>query len=331
MRILVTGSAGFIGHHVSKLLLDRGDEVIGVDNLNDYYSPLLKIHRNQILSKKVNYQFINGDISNLSFIKELFESTSIQGVIHLAAQAGVRLPVCENYKYTQSNLVGFENIATSILENNIELFLYASSSSVYGDIAQSPLRESELKLSPNSYYGATKLSNEIMAKSLFKDSKTKARGLRFFSVYGPMGRPDMAYFRLLASAVSGKVFKLYGDGSIKRDFTFIGDVAGITIDLMENLKKGKENTNDIVNVGGGQPMSMSDLIDVIEKISDKKINIDYLPPNLSDSRLTSADTSLQKDLIYRIPKINLEDGITQTFTWMMQDDIILQIPRWISS
>ena len=326
----MTGSAGFIGHHVTKLLLDRGDEVIGVDNLNDYYSPQLKTHRNQILAKELNYQFINGDISNFSFVKDLFKSTSAQGVIHFAAQAGVRLPVWENYKYTQSNLVGFDNIATSTIENDIEIFLYASSSSVYGDIAQSPLRESELRLSPNSYYGATKLSNEIMAKSVFRDSKTKARGLRFFSVYGPMGRPDMAYFRLLASAVTGKVFKLHGDGSVKRDFTFISDVASITIDLLENLKKSEEKTNDIVNVGGGQPMSMSDLIDIIEKVSDKKIEIDYLPPNLNDSKLTSADTGMQKNLIHKIPKIGLEEGITQTFAWMTQDDVILQIPRWIT-
>lgn len=318
MRILVTGSAGFIGHHVTASLLERGYFVFGVDNLNDYYSPKLKEYRNKLLDSQPNYQFIIGDISNRDFVKDLFISYKFDAVIHLAAQAGVRLPLDENYKYTQSNLVGFENIASNVLINNIKVFAYASSSSVYGNVAKTPLSESENLLKPNSYYGVTKLSNEMASNVIFKNSVTKTRGLRFFSVYGPMGRPDMAYFKLIANSVNGEEFNLFGDGTVRRDFTYIDDVVIATLRLLDQLFLEPKEVNDVVNVGGGQPFSMNELIKIIENISFKKIRIRNLPASALDSILTEADTALLNELTNFKPQTSLEFGIQKTYDWWLR-------------
>ena len=330
MKILVTGSAGFIGHHLTRLLLDRGDQVVGLDNLNNYYSPSLKLYRNERLNEFNNYNFYNLDITNRNSIAEIFENNHFDAVIHLAAQAGVRIPVEENYRYTQSNLVGFENISTHVLKQGIRNFIYASSSSVYGDKAKIPLSETETNLLPNSYYGATKLSNEIVAKTLFRDSNTNVRGLRFFSVYGPMGRPDMAYFKLLSCAVTGDIFKLYGDGSIKRDFTYIKDASEITLKLINNLMNQPSGINDLVNVGGGHPMSMLELLQISEKISKHQFKIEYLPRFGADSTLTEADTSLQEQLVSTSPQTTLNEGIIQTYAWMNSEQIKSRLSDWLS-
>ena len=329
MKILVTGSAGFVGHYISRELIYRGEEVIGVDNLSNYYSPLLKKYRNNQFIDFQNYKFIEGDISNREFVKKLFDSNKIDGIIHLAAQAGVRLKLSEMYKYTQSNLVGFENIVSKAIEKHTKFFIYASSSSVYGDSAKIPLKETELHLEPNSYYGATKLSNEICAKTLFKNIDTSVRGLRFFSVYGPMGRPDMAYFKLLICALYNLPFKLSGDGSIKRDFTYIDDVSGSIALLLDNMLKSENTTNDLVNVGGGKPMTMLELIQTAEIVSGKKIKVEFSPPNKNDSKITEADTSLQRSLISKTPNISLQEGIEKTYAWLVEAQKDLKFSEWI--
>jgi UDP-glucuronate 4-epimerase len=316
VRILVTGSAGFIGHHVSQKLLEQGHFVVGVDDMNDYYSPNLKAYRNDTLRNWSLYEFIEGDIANRAFVSNLFSKYQFDVVINLAAQAGVRLPVSEFHKYTSSNLVGFENVATNAIMKKVKVFMYASSSSVYGDFANIPLREDEVNLKPNSYYGSTKLANEISAKSIFRGTDCAVMGLRFFSVYGPMGRPDMAYFKLLASALRNLEFKLFGEGQIERDFTYISDVVANIELLMLKLFSTNSNFNDVVNIGGGRPMSMLKLIEIVENLADKKVNVVKLPADAKDSQITQADTGKLAEYTSRPPMVSLEDGMRITFEWM---------------
>lgn len=329
MHFLITGSAGFIGHHLAKNYLQQGHRVTGIDNMNDYYSVDLKHLRNTELDNFKQYIFIKQDISDRKFIYDLFKSNKFDAVIHLAAQAGVRLPKYEFHKYTMSNLVGFENLATAAVLNNTKNFIYASSSSIYGNLARVPLSESELNLKPNSYYGATKLSNEIAAATIFHDSSTKARGLRLFSVYGPLGRPDMAYFRLIASSILNTDFKLNGDGSIERDFTYIDDVIDSITTLTENLDSHPTFTNDIVNIGGSNPTSMSNLIAMISKISGKNLRIYHAPNDLNDSIITKADVRKQKELIGKIPQTSLLIGLEKTYNWMRNFVDLDRLASWL--
>ena len=202
MKYLVTGAAGFIGSHLCQRLATEGNEVIAIDNFSDYYDINLKKLRVEKLLTPLQVNVLSVDISDKDAIDRLIASSKPEVVINLAAQAGVRLPTDQIHKYVNSNLVGFSNVLQSTVSNKIPYFLYASSSSVYGDQAAIPYTESEQNLHPNSFYGATKLANELLTPTLIKNSSTIARGLRFFTVYGPWGRPDMAYFRMIANVVS---------------------------------------------------------------------------------------------------------------------------------
>jgi UDP-glucuronate 4-epimerase len=331
MKYLVTGAAGFIGSHLCQRLATEGNEVIAIDNFSDYYDVNLKKLRVEKLLIPLEVKVLSVDISDKNAIDELIVSSKPQVVINLAAQAGVRLPTDQIHKYVNSNLVGFSNVLQSTVSNKIPYFLYASSSSVYGDQAAIPYTESEQKLHPNSFYGATKLANELLTPTLIKNSATIARGLRFFTVYGPWGRPDMAYFRMIANVVSGSEFNFFGDGSVERDFTYIDDAVNSVIELSKELDKRKPGYSDVVNLGGGRPLSMNYLLENINKISKAEVKFNRQSSNSNDAKKTMSDSSYIQSLIGSKPKTKLEDGINKTYQWALQSEISAQLNNWVKS
>ncbi|MEY4432513.1 MAG: hypothetical protein RLZZ44_643, partial [Bacteroidota bacterium] len=237
----------------------------------------------------------------------------------------------ESRKYVESNLVGFSNILISTIEHKIPKFLYASSSSVYGDKAAIPYHEFELNLHPNSFYGSTKLANELLAPTLVKNSSTIARGLRFFTVYGPWGRPDMAYFRMIANVIAGTDFNFFGDGSIERDFTFISDAVSSVINLTIELDGRKPGFSDIVNLGGGRPLSMNYLLETVGSLTGKTVEFQRLETNKNDAKKTMSDSTYIQELIGSKPNIKLEDGILKTIEWASRDVISKNLDKWVKS
>jgi len=331
MRVIVTGSSGFIGFHLSKLLLNSGYDVLGIDSHSDYYSPELKSLRMISLSKSQQFRFLKLDLSNFEEINEVVKQVKPDSIFHLAAQAGVRIPVSETIKYVQSNLVGFNAILQAAVLNKVPKFLYASSSSVYGNSASLPYTESERNLDPNSFYGATKVSNEFLASALVKNSLTKARGMRFFTVYGPFGRPDMAYFRIIASLINGTKFELFGDGSVERDFTYIEDCVEMIQLLGEELSEHESGFSDVVNIGGGQPVSIRKLIDIASNLLNSEINLSQHAPNPKDVFKTMADSSRLIDLIGVKPERKFEDGLERTVQWAKDVVKPEELKRWVES
>jgi UDP-glucuronate 4-epimerase len=331
MRILVTGAAGFIGSALCQQLVLSNHNVTAVDNFSDYYDVSLKRLRVKELLNPVNLEVLNLDICDQAKVEEIIVSSRPEAVIHLAAQAGVRLGVRDSRKYVDSNLVGFSNVLISTIENKIPRFLYASSSSVYGDKADIPYRESELNLHPNSFYGSTKLANELLVPTLVKNSETIARGLRFFTVYGPWGRPDMAYFRMIANVIAGAEFNFFGDGSIERDFTFISDAVRSVINLTLELEGRKPGFSDVVNLGGGRPLSMNYLMEVVGSLTGKKVSVERFETNLNDARKTMSDASYIQNLIGSKPSTKLEDGISKTIEWASRNEISINLDKWVKS
>jgi UDP-glucuronate 4-epimerase len=331
MKILVTGAAGFIGCNLSKRLVKNGHDVLAIDNYSNYYSIELKEARVKNLLNPVGLQVRNVDICDENELSKLYKENNFEVVINLAAQAGVRLSLTEYDKYTQSNLNGFGNILRMNLIHEVPNFLYASSSSVYGDLASIPYIESEQNLSPNSFYGATKLANEVLAKGSTRNNKVKSRGLRLFTAYGPWGRPDMAYLRIINSALQEKEFSLFGDGSIERDFTFVDDVTRMVDKLMIDLVDKPYGFSDLVNLGGGKPSSMLELISTVEAILDTKIKINNKPKFESDSKKTMADSRYLMRLLSDKPEIDLLTGVTTTINWAKENNIISKLDNWIHS
>ena len=331
MKYLVTGAAGFIGSHLCHKLTTEGNEVIAIDNFSDYYDVNLKKLRVENLLTPLQVKVLGVDISDKNAINELIASSKPEVVINLAAQAGVRLPTDQIHKYVNSNLVGFSNVLQSTVSNKIPYFLYASSSSVYGDQAAIPYTESEQNLHPNSFYGATKLANELLTPTLVKNSATIARGLRFFTVYGPWGRPDMAYFRMIANVVSGSEFNFFGDGSVERDFTYIDDAVNSVIGLSKELEKRKPGYSDVVNLCGGRPLSMNYLLENINKISKAEVKFNRKSSNSNDAKKTMSDSKYIQSLIGSKPETKLEDGINKTYQWALQSDISAQLNNWVKS
>ena len=331
MKYLVTGAAGFIGSHLCQRLATEGNEVIAIDNFSDYYDVSLKKLRVEKLLTPLQLKVLSVDISDKNAIDELIVSSKPEVVINLAAQAGVRLPTDQIHKYVNSNLVGFSNVLQSTVSNKIPYFLYASSSSVYGDQAAIPYTESEQKLHPNSFYAATKLANELLTPTLIKNSSTIARGLRFFTVYGPWGRPDMAYFRMIANVVSGSEFNFFGDGSVERDFTYIDDAVNSVIELSKELDKRKPGYSDVVNLGGGRPLSMNYLLENINKISKAEVKFNRQSSNSNDAKKTMSDSKYIQSLIGSKPETKLEDGINKTYQWALQSEISAQLNNWVKS
>ena len=331
MKILVTGAAGFIGSHLCREFSLQANEVIAIDNLSDYYDTSLKKARikNFLDSKGINFSEL--DICNRSALDSLIRESRPDVVVNLAAQAGVRLPTDQIHKYVDSNLVGFSNVLQSTVSNKVPYFLYASSSSIYGDQAAIPYTESEQNLHPNSFYGATKLANELLTPTLIKNSSTIARGLRFFTVYGPWGRPDMAYFRMIANVVSGSEFNFFGDGSVERDFTYIDDAVNSVIGLSKELEKKKSGYYDVVNLGGGRPLSMNYLLENINKISKAEVKFNRQSSNSNDAKKTMSDSKYIQSLIGSKPETKLEDGIDKTYQWALQSEISAQLNNWVKS
>jgi UDP-glucuronate 4-epimerase len=327
----VTGAAGFIGSHLCRELSLQANEVIAIDNLSDYYDTSLKKARIKNLLDSKGISFSELDICNRSALNALIKESRPEVVVNLAAQAGVRLPLSQVYKYVENNLVGFSNVLQSTVSNKVPYFLYASSSSVYGDQAAIPYTESEQKLHPNSFYGATKLANELLTPTLIKNSSTIARGLRFFTVYGPWGRPDMAYFRMIANVVSGSEFNFFGDGSVERDFTYIDDAVNSVIELSKELDKRKPGYSDVVNLGGGRPLSMNYLLENINKISKAEVKFNRQSSNSNDAKKTMSDSSYIQSLIGSKPETKLEDGINKTYQWALQSEISAQLNNWVKS
>ena len=331
MQYLITGAAGFIGSFLCHKLAKEGNKIIAIDNFSSYYDVGLKNTRVKELLEPLNIDVINLDITDDLKFDNLVSKSKPDVVINLAAQAGVRLPVNETDKYVNSNLVGFSNVLRSTVNNKVPFFLYASSSSVYGDKAAIPYIESEQNLHPTSFYGATKLANELLTPTLIKNSSTAARGLRFFTVYGPWGRPDMAYFRMIANVISGAEFNFFGDGSVERDFTFIDDAVNSVMALSTELQKRKPGYSDVVNLGGGRPLSMNYLLKTVSSISKNEVKFNRLNSNTNDAKKTMSDSKYIESLIRSKPSTKLEDGIAKTIEWAMREDISSNLNNWVKS
>jgi UDP-glucuronate 4-epimerase len=331
MQYLVTGAAGFIGSYLCHKLAKEGNKIIAIDNFSNYYDVGLKNKRVKELLEPLNIDVVNLDIVNDAKFDDLVIKSKPDVVINLAAQAGVRLPLKETDKYVNNNLVGFSNVLRSTVNNKVPHFLYASSSSVYGDKAAIPYVESEQNLHPTSFYGATKLANELLTPTLIQNSSTAARGLRFFTVYGPWGRPDMAYFRMIANVISGAEFNFFGDGSVERDFTFIDDAVNSVIALTTELQKRNPGYSDVVNLGGGRPLSMNYLLQTISSISKNEVKFNRLNSNSNDAKKTMSDSKYIVSLIGSKPNTKLEDGIAKTIDWAIREDISLNLNNWVKS
>jgi UDP-glucuronate 4-epimerase len=331
MKTIVTGAAGFIGSFLCHKLAKEGNDIIAIDNFSNYYDVDLKRNRIKELLEPLNIEVINLDITDGIKFDNLVSKSKPDVVINLAAQAGIRLSLNETDKYVSNNLVGFSNVLRSTVNNKVPFFLYASSSSVYGDKAAIPYIESEQNLHPTSFYGATKLANELLTPTLIQNSSTAARGLRFFTVYGPWGRPDMAYFRMIANVVSGAEFNFFGDGSVERDFTFIDDAVNSVMALTTELQKRKPGYSDVVNLGGGRPLSMNYLLQTVSSISKNEVGFNRLNSNSNDAKKTMSDSKYIESLIGSKPNTKLEDGIAKTIEWAMREDISSNLNNWVKS
>ena len=331
MKILVTGAAGFVGSHVLKKLKELEVDVFGIDNFSSYYSVEYKNLRLEYLGLTKGSDVISCDISDFKQVSEMISGIRPDYIIHLAAQAGVRLSLKDSNSYISANVAGFQNITRSSIESEVRGIVYASSSSVYGDSTPTPYKEASTSLRPKSLYGVTKLSNELFAEIQAKSSNLRFRGLRYFTVYGPWGRPDMAYFRIAASALGQGQFTLFGDGTIKRDFTYIDDVVENTISLFRDLTRQDEKFNDIVNIGGSRPLEMNYLIDLISKRGSHQIDLARGEESKLDSRITMADNSYLKLILGELKFTDLEEGIENLMKWASQENIKPSLTNWIQS
>jgi UDP-glucuronate 4-epimerase len=330
MRYFITGAAGFIGSHVCEGLVKNGNQVLAIDNFSNSYNLDLKFRRVEALLKPVELQIENLDISNFEQVNLLIKSFKPDIVVNLAAQAGVRASELKINSYIQSNIIGFTNVLRATINNEVPYFVYASSSSVYGDKSKIPFLESEINLRPTSFYGVTKFANELITQTLISQSSTAARGLRFFTVYGPWGRPDMAYFRLIVNTILDREFDLYGDGTVERDFTFISDVVDSTILLSKELQTRDAKFNDVVNIGGGKPFSMNDLINTVGKELRTDVKVRMLDKDLNDALKTMANFEYLNSLIGLKPETSLEYGLKKTIEWALSSNQKRSLDSWIS-
>ena len=309
-RILVTGSAGFIGYHLCKSLLDDDFEVLGIDNLNSYYDTKLKFSRIEKLKQYKNFKFEKVNIADRKSIKQSFEFFSPNKVVNLAAQAGVRYSIDNPYAYMDSNLVGFLNIIELCRHNKIEGLIYASSSSVYGENMKIPFDVKDRVDKPSAFYAATKRANELIAYSYSNLYGLNSTGLRFFTVYGPWGRPDMAIFIFTKKILTGELIPVFNNGDMKRDFTYIDDIILGTRSAIE-----KNYENEIFNLGNNKSESLIDMINLIEDELGKKAKINFLPMQPGDIKESFADINHSKKNLGFNPKINLNEGIPLFIKW----------------
>lgn len=316
---LITGGAGFIGFYLSKALLEKGAKVIGIDNLNDYYEVSLKEDRLEILKKFPEYQFVKGDILDKETVFRVFEEFAPQIVVNLAAQAGVRYSIDNPDAYIQSNIVGFFHILEACRHFPVEHLVFASSSSVYGGNKKVPFSTEDQVDKPVSLYAATKKSNELMAYAYSKLYGIPLTGLRFFTVYGPMGRPDMAYFKFAKKIMAGEPIQIYNNGDMLRDFTYIDDIVTGVENILCNPPETDENgaAYKIYNIGNNQPEKLMDYIAVLEKCLGREAKKEFLPMQPGDVYETYADVSeLMKDYGFK-PSTTIEEGLSRFAEWFL--------------
>ncbi|PHD24444.1 NAD-dependent epimerase [Bacillus wiedmannii] len=314
---LITGAAGFIGMHLSKKLLEMGCKVIGYDNLNDYYEVSLKERRLSILNQYDKFTFHKADLIDKEYLEKLFVENDINIVINLAAQAGVRYSIENPDAYIQSNVVGFLNILEMCRHHKVEHLLYASSSSVYGANKKIPFSTEDQVDNPVSLYAATKKSNELMAHTYSHLYNVPTTGLRFFTVYGPYGRPDMAYFSFTKAITEGKPIKVFNEGDMYRDFTYIDDIVDGIIKLLENspVLNNKELPYKVYNIGNNKPVKLLDFIQAIESAVGKEAVKEYYPMQPGDVYQTYADVSdLINDVGFK-PDTPIQEGINKFVEW----------------
>ena len=331
MRILVTGAAGFIGMHVAQRLLASGNEVVGIDNLNDYYDTGLKRSRLEQLQPHEGFRFIKLDIADYDTIARLFSDAGVRRVVHLAAQPGVRYSLKNPHAYSQSNLVGFLNILEACRHNKIEHLVYASSSSVYGGNARIPYSEHDDVNHPVSLYAATKRSNELMAHVYSHLFSLPVTGLRFFTVYGPWGRPDMSPSLFARAILEGKPIDVFNHGKMQRDFTFIDDVTegvarilskpAIPDPAFDPMRPDPATSNAafrIYNIGNHQPVGLLDYIEAIEAATGRKAIKNFLPIQPGDVPSTFADTADLHQATGFLPATPLHVGIARFMAWFRE-------------
>jgi UDP-glucuronate 4-epimerase len=307
MKVLVTGCAGFIGMHVSKLLLARGDEVVGIDNLNDYYDPKLKSDRLALLP---GLRFLKMDIADRRSIEELFENEGFDTVINLAAQPGVRYSLENPHAYVEANIVGFTNILEGCRHHRVGHLVYASSSSVYGGNTKLPYSERDSVDHPVSLYAATKKANELMAHTYSHLFGIPTTGLRFFTVYGPWGRPDMALFRFTQAMLEGRPIDVYNRGRLTRDFTYIDDIAEGVVRVLD-LPDGYR----VFNIGNHDPVRLLDYIEAIEDALGIKAQKNLLPMQQGDVLDTYADVSALEAWTGFRPRTPVKEGVRRFVQW----------------
>ncbi len=310
MQILVTGGVGFIGFHTAKALLERGDNVVVVDNFNDYYDVNLKKARAKELEKFDNVEIIKADISDYKVMESIFKKSNFDKVCHLAAQAGVRYSLENPFAYETANALGTLNLLELCRHNNVKDFIFASSSSVYGGNERMPFSESDNVDTPISLYAATKKYNELQAHVYHHLYGLNCTGLRFFTVYGPRGRPDMALFLFTKAIIEGKEIEVFNNGNMKRDFTYISDcVSGVIAALDKSLPF------EIFNLARGEQIELNAFIEEIEKNLGMKAKRKLLPLQPGDVPETSADISKAKDMLGYSPKVSVGEGIKKFIDW----------------
>ncbi|MDR0805795.1 MAG: NAD-dependent epimerase [Enterobacteriaceae bacterium] len=328
MKFLVTGAAGFIGFHVSQRLLSLGHEVVGIDNLNDYYDVNLKLARLKLIENQSLFRFIKLDLADREGMAALFAAEHFQRVIHLAAQAGVRYSLENPHAYADSNLAGHLNILEGCRHHQVEHLLYASSSSVYGLNRKLPFSTDDSVDHPISLYAATKKANELMSHTYSHLFNLPTTGLRFFTVYGPWGRPDMALFKFTKAIIEGRSIDVYNHGDMRRDFTYIDDIVESIVRLQNviptpnpswTVETGTPATSSapyvVYNIGNSQPVRLMEYIESIEKALGKTAEKNMLPMQPGDVMETSADTSALYKVIGFKPQTSVMDGVQRFVDW----------------
>lgn len=316
MNILVTGSAGFIGFHTCKALLERGDTVIGFDNFNEYYDKTLKEARNKQLEEYENFTIIRGDLCNKADVQAAFaalDTSEETRVVHLAAQAGVRHSIQNPDVFISDNIQGFQNIVDLTKEYNINGIIYASSSSVYGDNTKQPSAEDDRVDKPISLYGLTKKTNELQAYSAHSLYGIKSTGLRFFTVYGPWGRPDMALFLFTRWALEGKPLQIFGQGQMQRDFTYVDDIVSGVVRAID-----KNYDYEIFNLGGGKTEELMSYVKAVEDALNLEAKKDFLPMQLGDVKSSNADINKAKTMLGYNPQTHIAEGVPKFVAWFRE-------------
>ena len=331
MKLLLTGAAGFIGFHTAQILLARGDEVVGLDNLNDYYDVSLKQARLAILQKFPNFRFVKMDVADRPGMAALFAQEKFQRAIHLAAQAGVRYSIQNPLAYIDSNVVGFANILEGCRHNEVEHLVYASTSSVYGANTKMPFSVHQNVDHPLSFYAATKKANELMAHTYAHLYRLPVTGLRFFTVYGPWGRPDMALFLFTKNILAGKPIDVFNYGNHRRDFTYVEDIAQGVVRAMDRPARPNPDWNSdapdpgtskapyrLYNIGNNQPVELMRYIECIETSLGKQAQKNLLPLQAGDVPDTFADVEeLVQEVGYK-PATPVEEGVRRFIEWYVQ-------------